>query len=65
MFGIKVEGFPLHRRCECGDDHECEAFAVTSTAPKHKAEKRPIRSKVAWYIGDPNQPPAPGSRDGT
>lgn len=54
QFGIVIEPFPLDRRCPCGHQHECEAYAITSAVPKHRNEHRPIRSKVAWYVGDPN-----------
>jgi hypothetical protein len=53
MFGIKIDTFRLRRRCDaCGHEHDCKAHAVASTVPKHLKERRPIRSRFAWWAGE-------------
>jgi hypothetical protein len=52
MFGIKIDTFRLGRRCACGHEHDCKAYVVASTVPKHLKESRPVRSRFAWFVGE-------------
>lgn len=56
MFGIKIATIDLPRRCEsCHHEHRCVAHLVASTVPKHAREKRPVRSRFAWFASAPTQ----------